>query len=1805
MACKIKFIERDFREKDPDLADYLNEKYTELMKAIGDSGKFKRDHGHFYLSKENTKNYTDIQVPAMLSIYDRLTGGIPVFTNDVFSSVSNRILTVKVDPFYKYFIPKYFTEDKISWLNNKLLQADPEGIEQRTKVDDLNEQGDESSHEVTRYNRTIEAIQNLAESTQKAWGDEAVSKVADQLRNKFGIDYHIVSEDQARDILPGQYNGESAFYSKGEVYLVKGKFSQEDALHEYAHPFISAIAKDNPTLFDKLYSEVLNTTVGPALDQAVREAYTDIPEQYIREEVMVRALTQLTLSKSEDKGFLKKFLFAIRQLLRKILGTKVSLENLSLNTSLNDLANLFVSEKKFSINTEVLSQEDVAQFNKKLYDLADSLHEMIDSPLITLVKNITSHQSYKIIKGVKSYKHIKESVRSEGDVQDLATAGKHFKNAENESDLQTKAIDYAISLNAIHKFSGALIEDIKRIKEDDSIDPIEKARLLDAHQEILGQWNDFIQHVNEAIAEEEEDIPKGFKDYIAELGQTVNVGLSHIIKIQKNAAIDTLLDQLEPISIDAKRRLEEAKKRYEANPEAKGAEAKWEKDKAKFEARIFDRKSIEGFLNGSQKDVGLIQAKFASMAANDDPILGGMGTLIRTAYDKALEVSRKFTLDMNSEIADYLSSIDTTNPTKAYDKFVIREKQGYEDGDEYKTREVLSLLNPFRDYKVTLGKLKYDIRQARAAGDEVSLMALLQQRSQLESSWMHRKYTDEYYDIMKAWETPIGIKASERYRKITGDIDREEEIYSTSNPDEQKQSRERIKGYHRDLQRLSSLTDLQGNYKTGEDLEIAKFIKDQREATRDIYEYTLKKGVFESAYQSYKDELQASGLEEGSQDFNDKLDSWLAENTRVQLTEDYYKEKQTILDTIKRITSEYPSIVNRDMATSEAYEDIFNIASGYKDADNQIIGSDLNKDQISKIKSAEERIQTIKDAFDSYNGLTKDESAERTDLYTKVANRSISREESLRLTELNEKASSGKMSEIDRNILNNCFKQLALLSQKVPSDYYMETVKEWYGQLGVDPDTVTTDELEKLTDPTLIDKYAEENPLFGEWFKNNHILTTVFDKDSPSGVKEVYKRLYIWNKTIPQNQKYFKTTTMSDGRIVTGIPNAEYYRRSVKDEYRTQRIVGKTIDSSGAWLPKIDLKSPFINKDYFNLSPRDKSFLDTVTSYHFKAQEGLEGGKLGYEIPRFYKDTSETGIIGTVKNKVTELKNKATSYQEGLGNFDIDATNLSKYAKIPLKGIGRIDDLDKVSIDLPTIIQKYALSSFENQELVKIQPIAKAMSEVLKDNTGKKASQLNSKLAQISNIIFTSGGKQNESTRKRMYDSFYRTVFEGEIVDPDTNPTAFKVFHTLMGFAATTSLAANFPGALKNLTSGSIQGFIRSSGNKDITLRDYKKGERLSWGIVQDLIASKRTLKGLNLNAQLFDAFDPAMKERDSAGKRASGSYARDFYNIKWAHSAYEFGEYQIGIAFWQGMMSHQQVEQTLPDGTVRTIPYNEAFELKDGKAVLKAGIDSKWDLGGELFIRFKHRLHENMQYAQGNYDPITQPLAQKEILGRLFFFMRKYLVPSFISRFGRSGINVSLEDSDMEGYYLTAVKSALSHMGAYKGAYRWSNLSQEERNNVWRTLTELATVTSAFILLGLLGWDYNDKDRFKKVQENSWAKNMLLYQILAAKSETEQFIPIPGFGGDELLRMKNTPSIAFHHLDKLYNVLKSTLNYPSVWLGLEDASVLDYQQKSGIWEKGDSKWLANIVKALGYTGATLNPDVAIKNFTIAQSRTR
>jgi hypothetical protein len=215
---------------------------------------------------------------------------------------------------------------------------------------------------------------------------------------------------------------------------------------------------------------------------------------------------------------------------------------------------------------------------------------------------------------------------------------------------------------------------------------------------------------------------------------------------------------------------------------------------------------------------------------------------------------------------------------------------------------------------------------------------------------------------------------------------------------------------------------------------------------------------------------------------------------------------------------------------------------------------------------------------------------------------------------------------------------------------------------------------------------------------------------------------------------------------------------------------------------------------------------------------------------------------------------------------------------------------------------------------------------------------------------------------------------------------------------------------------------------------------------------------------------------------------------------------------------------------------------------------------------------------------------------------MRRYLVPAITNRFSPSRIQVALGDT-REGYYATSLRIAANFIKTAK--LNWHLYTDEEKGNVWKTIGEIGASLSFYLLLRALGWNANDKDKYKKLADNSWATNELIYQIMAVKSESEQFIPIPGMGLDEIMRLKNTPSIAFAHLDKWYKIVQDGADFIQVGLGIDPSSELYYQAKTGYWDKGDLKAEGHLLRIFGFTGGTMLPENAIKNFNLVQSRVK
>jgi len=194
----------------------------------------------------------------------------------------------------------------------------------------------------------------------------SVAKVLDRLKEKFGVDYEFVNEPNA------DWKGK---FENGRVYINSAKnITADTPFHEYFHPFISALKKDNKSLYNKLINELQSVQEGLDEIESIKTSpgYSTLSEEEVLDEALVSYLGKLSSKTLTDTGdvvesktervrqsILSQFTNWFRRTLNKLLGIKV--KDLQLNYNLQDLADM-VSMSDTKINLGELPIEQNAQY---------------------------------------------------------------------------------------------------------------------------------------------------------------------------------------------------------------------------------------------------------------------------------------------------------------------------------------------------------------------------------------------------------------------------------------------------------------------------------------------------------------------------------------------------------------------------------------------------------------------------------------------------------------------------------------------------------------------------------------------------------------------------------------------------------------------------------------------------------------------------------------------------------------------------------------------------------------------------------------------------------------------------------------------------------------------------------------------------------------------------------------------------------------------------------------------------------------------------------------------------------------------------------------------------------------------------------------------------------------------------------------------------------------------------------------------------------------------------------------------------
>ena len=1025
--------------------------------------------------------------------------------------------------------------------------------------------------------------------------------------------------------------------------------------------------------------------------------------------------------------------------------------------------------------------------------------------------------------------------------------------------------------------------------------------------------------------------------------------------------------------------------------------------KAMDGAQITEEK-IEMALNGELRDANVFNSFFEGYLYNTDPVVGGFALYVKNQMSDVLNRSMgKFNDYVNDmrpllEAAGYTPSDVNALIEKIAKKELIGRRN---DKGEWEESQVWTLKSAHTGWRIALDRLRDKIDQAQREFSEhnttaahQNLVDAIAEKKKLLRDYFYQEYDQKVYARDKMLGpgyrlnkdgVDVGIEAAYRRDKILDQI--KEITESTTGELDEFLMMDQIENLWREYYGLYSLVDKNGKLKEGLDCDVAMLLKEYREANVDpdtgesFYEEKLRPGVFENALAKYLQQV-AEKHGYGTPKYLEMMDAWIRKNTRVKVSPKFYEDRKQILDAIDAIMSKLPDAQRKKLNTSDMWTKILDITAGNRDNDGQPNGMNFTEKGIAFVKEQQEAIMKAQEEFSNLSGLTKSEAVELQG-YWDVINakeRKLTDDEQIRFDALMDKSDRTGLSKLDKQKLFALFAKLAGLQKKDATDYYVGIINSHLQKLDttlmmqkMNTNNITKETANLLLDDVLLDNLMFQSPEFAEWFKANHIRKEVFDK-ATKAPKQVWERLYVWNVVRPIEEEYYEKYTIKfpDGstQTVNAVPAMKYHSRVVKKQYRTERIVGRTVDNQGNFLPRMDVAdSPFIDRDYLNMQstdPKHYAILEKMKEHHLRNQEGLGyKARLYLDVPRYRKNNLEVlrtkslanlaggvgernfPMLNLIIERVRNFFRKAKDEKSGEYNWEDDAILCradmfdNEAVSVPITGLYDID-IDDVSPDVNQALMRYMFSAERHKKLVEINPVAQALKATVNDpdNLAKQLDRIN-KFNFVHRGIITYLSKKGRYTRQAAVNNFIEREFEGKGDAGWTQdmPIIQNVSNLILKRASMSFFALNIPSAVKNAISAKWQAMIHSIGGVDIDPMSMAKGEGWATMTMGQLSMGLYGRANKPLNLQIADSFD-AIRERAESKlpESLSRTIAHDVASLSWLTNFRKWTEDQAGMQLFAGAMYKKIIKQNGKD-----ITYMDAWELVDNKLKLKDGIDVRY----------------------------------------------------------------------------------------------------------------------------------------------------------------------------------------------------------------------------------------------------------------------
>lgn len=604
-----------------------------------------------------------------------------------------------------------------------------------------------------------------------------------------------------------------------------------------------------------------------------------------------------------------------------------------------------------------------------------------------------------------------------------------------------------------------------------------------------------------------------------------------------------------------------------------------------------------------------------------------------------------------------------------------------------------------------------------------------------------------------------------------------------------------------------------------------------------------------------------------------------------------------------------------------------------------------------------------------------------------------------------------------------------------------------------------------------------------------------------------------------------------------------------------------------------------------------KAFYDLIMSYKGHIDNLLPSHmRHKYRAPQMNQDTSEFlskvargESVGSINDYLSDMfSRKADDLEVNLTNITEDNEYPQKFFfdELKLEGLkpgetSSFVTLDQnqvpiknmpvhfitpintntLSTDLINGLTAYADSAFRYHYLEKVVHVIELEKTILKNHTKiPKRDSLGNKIVsqfKIEEKKYKSDVYEgNESNMYKRLDGYLDMIYYGnfnkagkDIKIPLINK---KVNLSKLGdkfglYVAVNSLALNIYAGIQNPIVAEANMRIEASGKEYFTHTALSKASgiialELPKDIAEKLTMTRMQNSKLSLWVDYMNTLQKGPMERSNTNSSTKNPLLRMMKtsNLFIINSV---GEYYI-----QSKMSIALALSTKVLLNGKETNLWNAFEVIDKELTLKDGVTNldgskytKEDVRG--FIIKQNSINNSLN---GIYNDTDKMLFQRYTVGRLVAMFRKFMVPGINRRYDKK--HYSFERGQyQEGYYRSAARFSslmIKDLAKFKFsiAVHWDKMSNNEKRNVFKALTELIIIASATILIGVFGGKGDDDE------DKTWAEYMLMYQLYRFRSEMSFFI-----NPNETIRLMKSPAAAVSQIDNLSNLFMMVFD-PDAW---------------------------------------------------------